>query len=348
MIRMTKNKKPPSTYAEAGIDLSIEAQILKTINDYVKKSFQFGDVVAKEGHYANMIKLGDIGLALTSDGVGTKLLVAQDSGKLDTIGIDCVAMNVNDLLSMGIPPKAFVDYLAISELNKFQIEQVISGIYKGCELSGIPLLGGELATVPELLVDKKNAFDIAGTALGIVSLDSVIDGSEIKPGDSVIGISSSGLHSNGYTIVRKILSIKYLLTESFPWGREVYEELLEPTRIYVKAILDLIENCSVSGLAHITGGGFKKLFRLTNYGFNLINFPKPLNIFEEIRVLGNISFQEMFSIFNMGIGFVVVVPEEEEEKALQILNKHFKSVAIGEIIEDSIVSIPEYDVLFTR
>ncbi len=348
MKRLTENKKPPSTYAEAGIDLSIETQILKTINDYVKKSFQFGDVVAKEGHYANMIKLGDFGLALTSDGVGTKLLVAQDSGKLDTIGIDCVAMNVNDLLSMGIPPKAFVDYLAISELNKFQIEQVISGIYKGCELSGIPLLGGELATIPELLVDKKNAFDIAGTVLGIVSLDSVIDGSEIKLGDSVIGISSSGLHSNGYTIVRKILSIKYLLTESFPWGREVYEELLEPTRIYVKAILDLIENCSISGLAHITGGGFKKLFRLTNFGFDLINFPKPLDIFEEIRVLGNISFQEMFSIFNMGIGFVVVVPEEEEEKALQLLNKHFRSVTIGEIIEDSIVSIPEYDVLFTR
>ena len=348
MQRMTENKEPPSTYAEAGIDLSMEAQILKTINDYVKKSFQFGDVVAKEGHYANMIKLGDYGLALTSDGVGTKLLVAQDSGKLDTIGIDCVAMNVNDLLSMGIPPKAFVDYLAISELNKSQIEQIISGIYKGCELSGIPLLGGELATVPELLVDKKNAFDIAGTALGIVSLDSVIDGSEIKPGDSVIGISSSGLHSNGYTIVRKILSIKYLLTESFPWGRDVYEELLEPTRIYVKAILDLIENCSVSGLAHITGGGFKKLFRLTNYGFDLINFPKPLDIFHEILALGKISFQEMFSIFNMGIGFVVVVPEEEEEKALRILNKHFKSVTIGKIIDDPIISIPEYDVLFTR
>ncbi len=348
MKRMTDNKKPPSTYAEAGIDLSIEAQILKTINDYVKKSFQFGDVVAKEGHYANMIKLGDIGLALTSDGVGTKLLIAQDTGKLDTIGIDCVAMNVNDLLSMGIPPKAFVDYLAVSELNKSQIEQIISGIYKGCELSGIPLLGGELATVPELLVDKKNAFDVAGTALGIVSLDSVIDGSKIKLGDSVIGITSSGLHSNGYTIVRKILSIKYLLSESFPWGREVYEELLEPTRIYVKAILDLIESCSVSGLAHITGGGFKKLFRLTNYGFELNNFPKLSNIFEEIHILGRISFQEMFSIFNMGIGFVAVVPKEEEEKALKLLNKHFKSITIGEVVEDPIVSISKYDVLFTR
>ncbi|MHA1816124.1 MAG: phosphoribosylformylglycinamidine cyclo-ligase, partial [Candidatus Heimdallarchaeaceae archaeon] len=318
---MTENNNLPSTYAEAGIDLSIETQILKTINDYVKKSFQFGDVVAKEGHYANMIKLGDIGLALTSDGVGTKLLIAQDIGKLDTIGIDCVAMNVNDLLSMGIPPKAFVDYLAISELNKSQIEQIISGIYKGCELSGIPLLGGELATVPELLVDKKNAFDVAGTALGIVSLDSIIDGSSIKPGDSIIGITSSGLHSNGYTIVRKILSIKYTLTESFPWGREVCKELLEPTRIYVKAILELIENCSIAGLAHITGGGFKKLFRLTNFGFDLNDFPKPLDIFEEIRILGKIALQEMFSIFNMGIGFVVVVPKEEEEKALQILNK---------------------------
>ncbi|MBY9000578.1 MAG: phosphoribosylformylglycinamidine cyclo-ligase [Candidatus Heimdallarchaeota archaeon] len=345
---MTQNKEIPSTYAEAGIDLSLEGQILKTINNYVKKSFQFGDVVAREGHYANMIRLGDLGLALTSDGVGTKLLIAQDVGKLDSIGIDCVAMNVNDLLSMGIPPKAFVDYLAVSELNESQIEQIIAGIYKGCEMSEIPLLGGELATVPEMLVDKKNAFDVAGTALGIVSLDKVIDGSKVKPGDSVIGISSSGLHSNGFTIVRKILSIKYLLTESFPWERVVYEELLEPTRIYVKAILDLIKKCSVSGLAHITGGGFKKLFRLTSYGFELSDFPKPLNIFEEIRTLGKISFQEMFSVFNMGIGFVVVVPQEEEKTALQILNQYFESYKIGQVTKDPIVSIPEYEVLFVR
>lgn len=345
---MVENKELPSTYAEAGIDLSIEAQVLKKINEYVKKSFIFGDVVSEEGHYANMIKLGDIGLALTSDGVGTKLIIAQDVQKYDSIGVDCVAMNVNDLLSMGIPPKAFVDYLAVSELDKEAIEQIISGIYKGCEMSGIPLIGGELATVPELLSSRCNAFDIAGTALGIVPLDKVIDGSNIEIGDSIIGISSSGLHSNGYTILRKILSVKYVLNEEFPWGRKVYDELLEPTRIYVKAVLDLLSNCSVKGLAHITGGGFKKLFRLTKYGFEISNFPEIYDIFKEIQSLGNITYEEMFSVFNMGIGFVIVVSKDEKDRALTILNKHFKSYELGEIIEDPIISISKYKVIFTR
>ena len=345
---MSKEKDIPSTYSEAGIDLSVEAKILKQINNEIKKTFSFGEVVAEEGHYANMIKFGEHGLALTTDGVGTKLLVAQQSQKYDTIGIDCVAMNVNDLLSMGIIPKGFVDYLAVAELNEKQIQEIMSGIIRGCELSEIPVLGGELATIPELLTKADNAFDVAGTALGIVKLDKIIDGSDIQVGDSILGIASSGLHSNGYTIARKLLAIRYELNQLLPWEKELQEELLIPTHIYVKAVKELLENCTVHGLANITGSAFKKLFRLTKFGFNLIYFPKPPPIFDEMRDIGNISFQEMFSIFNMGIGFIVVVPKEEENVAKQFLSKHFKTYVLGEIVEDSIISIPQYNVIYTR
>ncbi len=338
----------PSTYAEAGVDLSIEAQVLKKINKYVKNSFKFGDIVSKEGHYANLIKFGDFGIALVTDGVGTKLLVAQEAQKYDTVGIDCVAMNVNDLLSMGISPKGFVDYLAVSELDEGIIEEIMKGIHVGCEKASIPILGGELATIPELLAKKSHSFDLAGSAIGIVELDDLVDGSDIKAGDIILGISSSGIHSNGFTVARKVLSAKYDLTEEFPWNKSVSEELLIPTRIYVNAIEELLNECKVNGLAHITGGGFNKLFRLTKLGFEITKFPTPQDIFKEIRSLGNISYQEMFSVFNMGVGFVVVVPKEEAEKSLSILNQHFETFILGKIIEDPIITIPQYDVLFKR
>ena len=343
-----KEKKVPSNYAEAGIDLRSEANVLKTINQYVKKTFEFGNVVGKEGHYANMIKFGNHGLAMSADGVGTKLIVAQKSKKYDSIGIDCVAMNVNDLLALGILPHAFVDYLAVSELEEEYIEQIIRGLYEGCKIAGIPLIGGELATIPELLAEGKNMFDLSGTALGIVELDKAIDGSKIEEGDVVIGIASSGIHSNGFTIARKVLSVKYSLDEKLPWDKSLSEELLIPTRIYVQAVKELIEKCEINGLAHITGGGFKKLFRITKKGFEITKLPKHHDIFEEIKELGNISYHEMFSVFNMGIGFVVVLPKNEVENALQILNNHFPTYVIGKIVEESIISIPQYNIVFTR
>jgi phosphoribosylformylglycinamidine cyclo-ligase len=341
-------KSIPSTYADAGVDLSIEAQVLKKINEYVKKSFKFGDIVSKEGHYANLIKFGDFGIALVTDGVGTKLLVAQEAQKFDTVGIDCVAMNVNDLLSMGITPKGFVDYLAVSELDEGIIGEIMKGIHIGCEKASIPILGGELATIPELLAESTHSFDIAGSAIGVVELDNLVDGSNIKVGDIILGITSSGIHSNGFTIARKVISAKYDLTEEFPWNKTVSEELLIPTRIYVNAIEELLKECKVNGLAHITGGGFRKLFRLTKLGFEITKFPTPQNIFEEIRSLGKISYQEMFSVFNMGIGFVVIVPKEETESSLSILNQHFETFILGKIIEDPVITIPQFDVLFKR
>ena len=342
------DKNPPTTYAEAGIDLSKESRILRNINKYVKNSFGLGKVLSKEGHYANLIQLGDLGLALATDGVGTKLLIAQKTNKFDTIGIDCVAMNVNDLISMGIRPAAFVDYLAVAEFQEEVIDNIMKGIVKGCELSKIPLIGGELAKIPEILAQSINSFDLAGTALGVVEASKIIDGSAISVGDKVIGITSSGLHSNGFTILRKVLSVKYELNEDFPWGKNVGEELLIPTRIYVEAIFDLLEKCKVNGLAHITGGGFKKLFRLTDLGFKLDKWCEIPQIFKEIQSVGNIDYQEMFSIFNMGIGFVVIVPETEVEAALIVLSNHFESHLIGEITEDPIIEFEGFNVIFTR
>lgn len=345
---MVREKIIPSTYADAGIDLRDEADILHNINNLVKSSFQFGDVLAKEGHYANMINFGDFGLALATDGVGTKLIVAQKMKKYDTIGIDCVAMNVNDLLAMGITPKAFVDYLAVSEFNARTIENIVKGLVKGCELSSIPLIGGELAKIPDLLAKGENVFDLAGTALGIIKKDKIIDGSKIKFGNVIIGISSNGIHSNGFTIARKVLDVKYELNEEFPWKIKVGDELLKPTRIYVSTIQHLLQECKVTGLAHITGGGIKKLFRITNLGFKFSKWPEIPAIFDEIRKTGNISYQEMFSIFNMGIGFIVVVPKDEVEKTLQILNEYFPSYILGEITDVPTITIPQYDVLYTR
>ncbi|UJG44937.1 MAG: adenylosuccinate lyase [Candidatus Heimdallarchaeum endolithica] len=348
---LDKEKKefsPPSSYAESGLDLDEESEVLKMINDYVQKSFSFGNVIGKEGHYANLIKFGDHGIALSTDGVGTKILVAEQAGKYDTIGIDCVAMNVNDLLAMGILPKAFVDYLAVSKLSKERIEEIIKGIYKGCEISKIPLLGGELATIPEMLKESENSFDIAGTALGIIHLNKIIDGSKIQVGDSILGISSNGMHSNGFTLARKVLFSKYTLDSVIPGGVKLKDELLKPTRIYTEAIEALLDSYEVHGLAHITGGGFRKLFRLSNYGFNLKHFPNPPAIFEEIKRIGKISYNEIFSIFNMGIGFIVIVPKENEEKVLYLLNKYFETHILGEVIEEPNVIIDHYNVFLKR
>ncbi len=347
-IKEENKEQVPSSYAEVGIDLEVEKNVLDMINSYVKKTFSFGNVIGKEGHYANLIKFGDHGLALTTDGVGTKILIAEESKKFDTIGIDCVAMNVNDLLAMGISPKAFVDYLAVSDLDYNQIEEIMKGVYKGCEIAGIPLIGGELATIPEMLSSNKGSFDIAGTALGIIHLNHIIDGSKIQIGDVVLGITSSGIHSNGFTLARKVLLSKYDLNAIIPGGLTLKEELLRPTRIYSKAIEGILDNFDIHGLAHITGGGLRKLFRLTNYGFSLTSFPSPPAIFEEIRKIGGITYQEMFSTFNMGIGFIVVVAKEDQDKVLYQLNKHFETHVIGEIIEERIIEVPDYGVEFKK
>ena len=329
------------TYAQAGVDDEKTARALKGIICLAKKTFDFRKGKTGEpseiGHYAALMDFGEFYLAMTTDGVGTKVLVAEAIGKFDTIGIDMIAMNVNDLLCVGAEPVALVDYLAVREPNEKVFDEIARSLYEGAKQAGIAIVGGETAVMPDLI----NGFDLAGTAIGTVGKDRVITGEKIQPDDAVIGISSSGIHSNGLTLARKLLIPKYGLDYEYE-GRELWEWLLEPTRIYVKAVLELIGSVEVHGLAHITGGGLTNLKRLTDHGFSL-EMPPIQGIFKLIHENG-VPLEEMFRVFNMGVGMVAVVPAEEKDDALDVLNKHYESFELGTVTEGPRIVVKNYGV----
>ena len=330
------------TYAQAGVDEEKTQRALKSIISLARATFKLregkvGVPVKDIGHYAALIDFENFYLAMTTDGVGTKILVAEAVGKFDTIGIDMIAMNVNDLICVGAEPVALVDYLAVREPNDKIFEEIAKGLYEGAKQSGIAIVGGETAVMPDLI----NGFDLAGTAIGIVEKGKVVTGEKIKPGDAVIGIESSGIHSNGLTLARKLLIPKYGLEYEFE-GKKLWEHLLEPTRIYVKPILELLEKVEVKGLAHITGGGLLNLKRLTKYGFSL-EMPPISGIFKLIYENG-VPLEEMFKVFNMGIGFVVVVSQEEKKEALQILNRYYPAYEIGRVTKNPKIEIQNYEI----
>lgn len=331
------------TYAQAGVDDEKTARALRGIIGLAKETFEFrkgktGEPAENLGHYSALLDFGSFYLAMTTDGVGTKVLVAEAVGKFDTIGIDMVAMNVNDLLCVGAEPVALVDYLAVKEPDERVFEEIAKGLYAGAEQAGMAIVGGETAVMPDLI----NGFDLAGTAIGVVEKGKVITGEKIRPGDAVIGISSSGIHSNGLTLARKLLIPKYGLDYEYE-GRKLWEWLLEPTRIYVRAVLELLERVDVHGLAHITGGGLNNLKRLTEYGFSL-EMPPIEGIFKLIHENG-VPLEEMFRVFNMGVGFVAIVPKEEKEEALDLLNKHYESFELGTVIEEPGIRVENYGVM---
>ncbi|WP_297512998.1 phosphoribosylformylglycinamidine cyclo-ligase [Thermococcus sp.] len=330
------------TYAQAGVDDEKTANVLRSIIGLARETFKFrrgkpGEPAENLGHYSALLDFGSFYLAMTTDGVGTKVLVAEAVGKFDTIGIDMIAMNVNDLLCVGAEPVALVDYLAVREPDEKIFAEIAKGLYAGAEQAGIAIVGGETAVMPDLI----NGFDLAGTAIGIVEKEKVITGDMIKPGDAVIGISSSGIHSNGLTLARKLLIPKYGLDYEYE-GRKLWEWLLEPTRIYVRAVLELLERVKVHGLAHITGGGLTNLKRLTNYGFSL-EMPSIEGIFKLIHENG-VPLEEMFRVFNMGVGFVAIVPQEEKEEALRILNKYYESFELGVVTKEPGIRVENFGV----
>lgn len=330
------------TYAQAGVDDEKTSKALKSIISLAKRTFEFrrgkiGEPAEDLGHYAALMDFGDFYLAMTTDGVGTKVLVAEAVGKFDTIGIDMIAMNVNDLLCVGAEPIALVDYLAVREPDERVFEGIAKGLYEGARQAGIAIVGGETAVMPDLI----NGFDLAGTAIGVVEKGRLITGEKIRPGDAVIGISSSGIHSNGLTLARKLLIPKYGLDYDYE-GKKLWEWLLEPTRIYVRAVLELIEKVEVHGLAHITGGGLLNLKRLTPYGFSM-EMPPIEGIFRFIHDNG-VPLEEMFRVFNMGVGMVAVVPQEGKEEALELLNRHFESFELGRVVEEPGIRVENYGV----
>jgi phosphoribosylformylglycinamidine cyclo-ligase len=309
-------------YARAGVSQDeANAAVAALVAAVAESSASGSRQVLASGHYANVIRIDErTGIALTTDGVGTKLLVAERLGRWDTVGIDCVAMNVNDVICVGAEPVAMLDYLAVDRADPEIAGEIGKGLARGAKLAGIEIVGGELAQLGEIV----HGLDLAGSCVGIVPLDSLVTGSAIEPGDAVIGLPSSGLHSNGYTLARSALVDLDL--EDDRLGRPLGEVLLEPTTIYVGPVLELLRSgVDVRGLAHITSGGLGNLLRLeAEVGYE-IDDPLPAPpIFELIRELGDVDAEEMRRVFNLGCGFCCVVAADDEGAALELLRRHYQ------------------------
>jgi phosphoribosylformylglycinamidine cyclo-ligase len=319
-----------STYTHSGVDTDSEERGMARLGEWVTRSFALrkgvGRPVLPLGHYANVIALDDRrGIALSSDGVGTKLFIAEMMDRYDTVGIDCVAMNVNDLICIGAEPLAMLDYIAVQLPHERLLSELGKGLYRACEMACITVPGGEVAQVREMIkgVREDWSFDLVGTAVGIIDLDRIITGSQVRPGDSVIGIGSTGVHSNGYTLARKVLFGKAGLTiASHPagLGTSLGEALLLPTAIYVKEVMAMLKaGLPVHGLVHITSDGLTNLMRSeTDAGYQLDFLPEPQPIFDLIQKEGGISASEMYEVFNMGVGFCVVCDPRAEADVLRL------------------------------
>ena len=277
------------------------------------------------GHYAGLIDIGGgNALALHSDGVGTKILVAEMLNEYRTVGIDCVAMNVNDLVCVGAEPVAMVDYLALEKMDQRLVNDIMVGLERGAREAGIAIVAGETAVMPDVI----HGFDLSAMSIGLVKRNRIITGEKVEVGDTIIGLPSSGIHSNGLTLARKILFKK-------GFDRNTAKKLLTPTRIYVKQIMKLLKSrIQIHGLAHITGGAFSKLKRIgerANIGFYLDDLFRPQEIFNQIQEEGDISDREMYRTFNMGTGFLVVCPKNETRSALRALPN---ARQVGEVVNE--------------
>ena len=331
------------TYKDAGVDIEAGNEFVRRIKPIVKTTDRPG-VVGGIGGFGGLFsidksKYKDPILVSGTDGVGTKLKIAFMMDKHDTIGIDLVAMCANDVIVSGAEPLFFLDYYAMGKLDVGKSEQIIKGIAEGCRQAGCSLLGGETAEMPGLY--SKEDYDLAGFVVGIVDKDKIIDGSKIKVGDAVIGIASSGVHSNGYSLVRKIFFEKLKLkpNDHVPeFDCTVGEELLKPTKIYVKSTLEIIKEFEIKGIAHITGGGFtdnipRVLPKGVSVKINKGSWP-ILPVFKFMQEKRDIAEAEMFRTFNMGIGLVMVVNDKEKEKIMKRLESlGEKAYLIGEIVK---------------
>lgn len=311
-----------STYEHAGVDTNREEQGLARLTEIIKPTWPktgIGAVKLDIGHYANVIDIGGgMGVAISSDGVGSKILIAQTLNKYDTVGIDCVAMNVNDLICVGAKPLSMTDYIAVQKPLPDLLAALAEGLAEGARRAGISICGGEIAQLPEIIKGTREdyGFDIAGTAIGLVKLDSILVGKGIVEGDVVLGIESSGIHSNGYTLARRILDEEIRQGN----GHHLGEQLLTPTHIYVKEAMALLEaNINVKAFAHITSDGLLNLNRIeSDVDFVIDNLPPIPEIFNLLQSCGEVSIQEMFQVYNMGIGFCVVLPANSAKRGLDL------------------------------
>lgn len=330
------------TYSESGVDIDLEADTVAKLASKLKSTLKYRDIITDSGHYAALVRLNDKAIAMSTDGVGSKILIAKMMEKYDTIGIDCIAMVVNDIICVGAEPIALVDYLAVEEPDPERAAEIAEGLVKGAELSKIAIIGGETASLPGIIKD----FDLAGTGIGFVDTDKIITGEEIASGDVLIGIKSNGIHSNGYSLARKAIfeDANLKINDKMPNSNiTIGEELLKPTEIYVEPIVELFKKeYNIKGLAHITGGGFTNLRRLKKgVGFEINNLPEPQEIFKLIYKQ-NVPIEEMYRVFNMGIGFVVISSEDESNKIMNALNKYCDCYKIGKVIDDEKITIKTF------
>lgn len=331
------------TYADAGVDIDAGSEAVELMKEHVKKTFR-PEVLTGLGGFGGLFSLNTSKyknpvLVSGTDGVGTKLMIAFKTDRHDTIGIDAVAMCANDILVQGAEPLFFLDYLAVGKLVPEKVAQIVKGIAEGCRQAGCALIGGETAEMPGFYGNEE--YDVAGFVVGVVDRDRIIDGRTISAGDIVLGLPSSGLHSNGYSLARKVLLEVggfQMNTHVDELGRTVGEELLEPTKIYAKQILPLVEKYEVRGMAHITGGGLtENIPRILPEGKKVVLNPsswpeKP--VFKLIQKIGNVATEEMNKTFNMGIGMVIVVPAIDAANIIaDLASSGEKAYIIGKVEE---------------
>ncbi|WP_221288136.1 phosphoribosylformylglycinamidine cyclo-ligase [Stygiolobus caldivivus] len=311
-----------SDYTKAGVDLDK----LRGYHSFISSYLSSSELPIKIGHYAGAIKVGDKYIVMHVDGVGTKTLLALKTGIIEPTGIDCVAMNVNDIACVGARPLALVDYLALEKPMDDVVEKVMKGLKKGSDESNVVVVGGETAIMPGVI----SGYDLSCSVVGIA--DKLKTGNDVKPGDVVLGLASNGIHSNGYSLVRKLIDEGKINLDK--WA----EELLRPTRIYSNSLLSVFEK--IKAAAHITGGSFSKLKRITAYRIN-IRLPEPPDIFKLIENSG-VSHKEMHRVFNMGIGMVLFVDKEKEDEVIKILSKTEKVFELGRVEEGEGIMITTY------
>ena len=334
------------SYEQAGVNLEAGYEVVRRIKKHVASTERVG-VLGNIGAFGGMFDLSALNvkepvLVSGTDGVGTKLKLAFAMDKHDTIGIDAVAMCVNDVLAQGAEPLYFLDYVAVGANEPAKIENIVAGVAEGCRQAGCALIGGETAEMPGMYTEGE--YDIAGFTCGVVEKSKLIDGSKVKVGDVLVGIASSGVHSNGFSLVRKVVSDAGLdlhaVLPELDAERPLGEVLLTPTRIYVKQVLDVIRNCDVHGVAHITGGGFdENIPRILKEGQGIEvkeGSWEILPVFRMLEKYGKIAHREMFNIFNMGIGMVLAVDAAEADKAIEILKSHGERASvIGRVTDNA-------------
>lgn len=331
------------TYSESGVDIDLEAVTVSKLASKLKSTLEYRDIITDSGHYAALVRLGDKAIAMSTDGVGSKILIAEMMNKYNTVGIDCIAMVVNDILCVGAEPIALVDYLAVEQPDPERAEEIAEGLVTGAKESRISIIGGETASLPGIIKD----FDLAGTGIGFVDVDKIITGEDIEAGDVLIGIESNGIHSNGYSLARKALfdDAGFSIDDKMPnCDTTIGEELIRPTELYVKPIVALFkEEYGIHGLAHITGGGFTNLRRLKKgVGYNIYDLPEAPEIFKLIYQQ-NVPLEEMYKVFNMGVGFVVITSENEAEKIMKTLKEYCNCQIIGKVTDDEKITVKTFE-----